>query len=178
MKNYFGVDRYIGKKFEDSLNLHIQYVKMAGSMQQVDVPKDILGSHDESKWTEDEFPAYANWFFGDKSDPYGFAMAWNHHIHHNPHHWQHWIFPDRFSLPGANIECGVLPMPEKYAREMVADWMGASMAYTRSWNMNDWFIKNVSSIILHTETADFVKYLLAGLGYEQVYHFRFARADQ
>jgi hypothetical protein len=35
-----------------------------------------------------------------------------------------------------------LPMPEKFVREMVADWMGAGRAITGRWDVNDWYRPN------------------------------------
>jgi hypothetical protein len=47
--------------------------------------------HDWSKFTPAELPHYERQFFGDKSDPEGFARAWLHHQNRNPHHWEYWI---------------------------------------------------------------------------------------
>lgn len=51
-----------------------------------------------------------------------------------------------------------LEMPRKYAREMVADWMGASRGYTGSWDMEKWLDKNWPRISenLHPHTRVFV----------------------
>lgn len=47
---------------------------------------------------------------------YDFNIAWLHHIHNNPHHWNHWIIQN--DTDGVEV----IRMPEKYAKEMVADW--------------------------------------------------------
>lgn len=65
-------------------------------------------------------------------------------------------------------------MPNWYAIEMIADWMGASMAYTGSWDMQEWLYKNMPSIFLHSQTAGFVRGILDHLGYaDTVYAQRF-----
>lgn len=140
------VDLYL-----DSLVDHIRYVREAG--ERLRVSPTQLKMHDQSKFSHAEFPFYAKHFQGG-GDPDGFAGAWLHHLHNNPHHWQHWLFPDRFTPKGSkNVENGAVEMPYNYMLEMVADWMGASMAYTGSWDMTDWLYKNMPKITLHSKTA-------------------------
>lgn len=61
-----------------------------------------------------------------------------------------------------------MEMPRCYALEMVADWMGSSMAYTGSWDMADWLEKNMPRIRLHTKTAAYVREVLDSLGYADI----------
>jgi hypothetical protein len=154
--------------FEKSLRLHIACVQEAGRHPLLDLPEQLLAMHDESKWSHQEYAAYARWFFGDKQNADEFAFAWLHHIHNNPHHWQYWIFSDGWQLKGSKIVNGCMPMDSMYAREMIADWMGASKAYTGSFDMTDWLSKNVSRIRLHPETADYVREILDHMGYADV----------
>jgi hypothetical protein len=150
--------------YTESLNKHIAYVQEAG--RKLGVPENLLECHDASKWRFPEFPGYAMHFHGGGA-PDAFAIAWIHHIHHNPHHWQHWVFPDNFTPKGSKeVENGVLQMPEVYALEMVADWMGSSMAYTGSWDMTKWLHKNLHKVKLHSRTATYVREVLDDLGYE------------
>lgn len=157
-----------------SLRAHIRYVQEAGAM--LGVPEWPLMLHDDSKFGYEEFPAYAR-KFGKGGSPVDaehveieFADAWLHHIHHNPHHWQHWIFPDGYAPKGSGIEAGVVRMPHRYALEMIADWMGASMAYTGSWDMSDWLQKNMPRIRLHSQTAALVREVLDHQGYADIVH--------
>lgn len=150
--------------YTDSLLRHIQAVYQAGIKLEIDYEQ--LDFHDDSKWYVQEFPHYARHFHGDKGNPTGWARAWLHHIHKNPHHWQHWIFPDKFKVEGADIEEGVLEMPSNFALEMIADWMGSSFVYTGSWDMHDWLAKNSGRIILHSKTAKFVESVLRKEGYD------------
>ncbi len=152
------------------LRLHIHYVREAG--KQLGVSEEQLIAHDLSKWEPEEFPQYAREFFpleGGEEDrnkvKKDFAKAWLHHIHHNPHHWQHWMFSDGYSPEGAGLEKGVMEMPKEFALEMVADWMGASMAYTESWDMEEWLQKNFYNVVLHSATRTYVLEILRSIGY-------------
>jgi len=123
-----------------------------------------------------EYPHYARQFHGDKGDPAGFARAWLHHIHCNDHHWNHFLFSDGYSPYKSGIEpSGAMPMPVVCIREMVADWMGASKAYTGSWDMSEWLNDNLdlgspetSKIKLHAYTADILFDVLHSIGYRQI----------
>lgn len=156
------------KPYAESLRDHIRFVKEAGGMTGVD--PQLLEKHDNSKWTLAEFPHYAKHFHGG-GDPEGFSYAWLHHIHHNPHHWQHWIYPNGFKMDDSDVEDGgIVEMPFWFAKEMIADWMGASMAYTGSWDMIDWLAKNIPKIRVHSSTASFLRGELDALGYADVVH--------
>lgn len=166
------VDKAVADAFAKSLWEHISNVREAGA--KLGIPAERLATHDYSKWSAEEFPAYARHFHGG-GDPAMFARAWLHHIHSNDHHWQHWIFPDGYNPEGANLENGVAEMPVYAALEMVADWMGASKTYTDSWDMADWLIKNMPKITVHSETAAYLRSILDTLGYADiVYTYNFA----
>lgn len=165
-----GMTQEILDRHSASLAEHIAYVQEAcrflGSVSEMQIH-----AHDLSKYTLTEFPHYARQFQGPKNDPDGFAYAWMHHIHHNPHHWQHWIFPDGYTPKESQVENGVMQMPWNYAREMVADWMGASKAYTGSWDMTDWLLKNLPKIKVHSATARYLEDVLITepLDYREVF---------
>ncbi len=160
----------------DKLLSHIRFVQEAG--RRIGVEETLLRIHDESKWSAAEFNAYAMYFCSgvDKSPVDAdsisdeFAAAWLHHIHHNPHHWQHWIFPDGYSPKDSSVENGVVKMPERYALEMVADWLGASKAYTGSWDITDWFSKNVGRIRVHSATAEYLRIVLGSANMSDIIH--------
>lgn len=117
-------------------------------------PLRLLIIHDWSKFTPAEAPHYARNFYGDKADPAGFAKAWAHHLGVNPHHWEYWV--DEYGEPHL--------MPERYVREMVADWLGASRAYEGRWPASSvewpWLQKNFQKINLHPETRMRVRRML------------------
>lgn len=158
----------IREMYTKRLREHIDAVREAGL--RIGVRDDLLAIHDESKWGALEFNAYAKHFCGGGA-PEEFSVAWLHHIHNNQHHWQHWIFPDNFTPKGsAVVENGVVEMPRHYALEMVADWMGASKAYTGSWDMTDWFCKNAPHIRLHSKTKMYVVEILHDSNMSDVIH--------
>lgn len=143
-----------------SLESHLHYVEQAAVM--LGIPSEWVADHDKSKYDPIELHAYARNFYGDKSRPDDFAVAWLHHIHNNPHHWQYWIFPDGYSF--GTIK-GIVPMPRRYYMEMIADWMGTSRAYTGSWDMSGWLERNMGNILLHPKTAEGVRRQLDEMGY-------------
>lgn len=149
------------EKYLESLERHISFVRQAGKRLGVDPAQ--LAQHDQSKYSEAELMPYARRFYGqgldDEQVAADFQRAWLHHLHNNPHHWQHWVL--------INDEDGVdvLEMPQRYALEMVADWMGASMAYTGSWDMTEWLERNYPRVMLHPSTREYVNSVLRSLGY-------------
>lgn len=154
-----GVPVAVAESFIESLTEHIYYVVEAG--QKIGVSEEQLDAHDLSKWSVHEFPGYALHFKGMQGGaPDLFAHAWLHHIHHNPHHWQHWIFSDGYTPKNSRVENGVVEMPEIYVLEMVADWMGASRAYTGSWDMTKWLGENLPKINLHSNSWIMLKRIL------------------
>jgi hypothetical protein len=131
---------------------HKYYVFLAGLA--TGAPWWRLVLHDWSKLTPAEWGPYVTFFYGKKTTNAArleqrrrdFDAAWLHHQHANKHHWQHWI------LRNDNGETAVLKMPERYVREMVADWMGAGRAITGAWEVAAWYEKNHTRIILHPLT--------------------------
>ena len=160
----YGISEESAAAYLDSLNRHIAAVRETGL--KLGVPREQLDIHDQSKFSLEEFPYYARNFFGDKGDPDGWARAWLNHIHHNRHHWNHWLFADRFTPKGSTVEDGAVRMPRNYLLEMVADWMGAGYAYTGSWDMTKWLTDNLPRIRLHSETWIELGEILVGLGYD------------
>lgn len=114
--------------------------------------------HDLSKFRPSEFIHYALYFYGpwDEDAMPGeakdnFDLAWLHHQHRNKHHWQYWI------LTQDEDEDKVLPMPDKYREEMLADWRGASIAITGEDNTPAWYEKNKHKIKLHPDTRKWIE---------------------
>lgn len=82
----------------------------------------LIKSHDQSKYSDDEFYGYRQWFYPEDDVPkskYYFDLAWNHHQKHNPHHWEYWIMQDQT----------ILPMSGVYWLEMLCDWGGMSLKF-------------------------------------------------
>lgn len=55
-----------------------------------------------------------------------FNVAWLHHLHANPHHWQHWILQQD---SGSTLI--LVPTSVHVVQEMVADWIGAGTKVLR-----------------------------------------------
>ena len=75
---------------------------------------EVIKEHDDSKYSEEEFEAYAQKFYG-KQDINGkpldyvpgYDEAWKHHWMNNEHHPEFWLGED---------------MPKIYILEMLCDW--------------------------------------------------------
>jgi len=126
--------------------------------------------HDLSKFRPSEFFPYARHFYPgngltriwrDKTGYYkptdtgdaAFDFAWFLHQKRNPHHWQYWIFP---ADPGHEK---ILRMPERYVKEMVADWKGAGRAQNRP-DVVGWYEKHKDDIVLDGYSRLYVMALL------------------
>ena len=157
--------------YMESLMEHIQNVQEAG--RKIGVDEIQLAVHDQSKFTDVEFGPYVKYFFDTnglkkvsqtKQEQADFTQAWLYHLHKNEHHWQYWMIPNGFSN-GKPMEDTVLEMPEHFALEMIADWMGASKTYTGDWDMRDWLKANATRITFHPKTLQYIKRELIKLGY-------------
>lgn len=151
---------------------HKWFVYLACKRCGVSLWRSII--HDWTKFLPCEWFAYVNEFYGDwksvrdsEPDDYrywcyrasiesAFQMAWNHHQKNNKHHWQYWLLTNDSDSP----KHSPLPMPEKYAREMVADWWGAGRAITGKWDALTWYQANKEKIMLCDSTRMFVEKLL------------------
>lgn len=114
--------------------------------------------HDLSKLRPDEWGPYARCFYSsDGSGQYepdeSFDLAWLRHQHRNRHHWQYWV------LREDSGKVLTLPMPERFIREMVANWMGAGRAQGQP-DTQAWYEKNRERILLDPATREQVEQLL------------------
>ena len=84
-----------------------------------------------------------------------FDYAWLLHIHRNKHHYQFWI------LKEDSGETKVLEIPERYIREMVADWIGAGRAIQgRKSDARVWYLGGKDKKVLAPNTRRRVEQLL------------------
>lgn len=110
--------------------------------------ESLIYNHDRSKTSPEEWYPYLNHFYlNDQYDELGnFDVAWNHHIHNNPHHWQYWILIDE-----TNFGYKALNIPLKHIIEMLCDWHSFSdqddgvTAY-------EWYNKYKDKMILSDKT--------------------------
>lgn len=115
--------------------------------------------HDWSKFRPSEFVAYAQYFYGgwrgdrDTWPPRilkALDIAWLHHQRRNKHHWQYWI------LIQDEDEDKVLEMPDRYMREMLADWRGAGRAYGNP-DTAGWYRDDKEKMQLHPMTRKWIE---------------------
>ncbi len=155
-----------------SLLRHKWFILRASRLTGLPLWRAII--HDWSKFLPVEFVNYAKWHFGTKSLA-GWAKAWGHHQHHNPHHPEYWVLawhgedPDFYRSLGRRVTdfVTVLPMPEVYVREMIADLLAASRTYTGSWNIGNWLNEHGPRMILHDDAIYWVNTVMFELGYMQ-----------
>lgn len=131
---------------------HKWYVFIYG--YQLGIPLLAL-MHDNSKFELDEFIPYADFFYGgDKTRPgvkAAFDLAWLIHQNRNKHHWQwHLLINDQ-----EPARC--IPMPDRYRREMLADWKGAGRAINGVEDAAGWYRANRDKMQLHPETRLWVE---------------------
>ena len=114
--------------------------------------------HDLSRFYPDEFFPYAasapfNRDNKPKSIAVAFERAWNDHQHRNKHHFEYWVHFDYHTH-----EQRVLPIPEPYRREMLADWRGAARAqnYNKG-TAKDWYFANYDDLIIHPDTRVWIR---------------------
>jgi hypothetical protein len=132
---------------------HRWFVMLAGL--RIGCPLWRLVTHDLSKFRLSELPHYGRQFFGNADDPSGFIRCWLRHQNRNDHHWEWWIprtGHNRCDPPFVDGE--PLRMSSGAMLEMMADWMGASRAYSGSWPTPDWqwLATNNERMQLHPET--------------------------
>lgn len=114
-----------------------------------------LWLHDLSKFSANEAFGYALYNRHTGEGKEAFERAWHHHKMNNPHHPEHWFNPNR----SGGLE--PIPMPELYAMEMIADWIGAGKTYGSS--LKEWLPDNLVKFRFGAATV-VVKNILEELG--------------
>lgn len=123
------------------------------STKQFDEYSELIQKHDESKYSKEEWDAYLNYFYPDENHPKddnAFDLAWLHHQHNNPHHWQYWV------LQRDSSEQVPLDMPEKYVIEMLSDWHSFSKKNPES-TAYKWYNDNKDKMILSENTIKLIE---------------------
>ena len=119
----------------------------------------ICSEHDKSKYDEEEYGAYDNYFYGNKSKKVEdeFNLAWLRHIHKNPHHWQHWVLMEDDPETNSFI---CIEMPNKYIFEMICDWWSFSWQKGKLDEIFEWYKNHKDTIKLHENTRTKVEFIL------------------
>lgn len=121
---------------------------------------DTHFAHDKSKDDPEEYEAYDNYFYGGNRSYHvveNFNKAWLHHIHNNPHHWQHWVLIN--DEPNEGMKA--LPIPYNYVIEMICDWWAFSHKSGNLYEIFDWYDKHKDYMVLHDDTRTAVTIALA-----------------
>jgi hypothetical protein len=120
--------------------------------------------HDWSKFLPREWFPYADYFYNPDGSPKtrrsktgyyrpdetghsAFDFAIMQHVTRNKHHWQAWILP----ADNGELTEKVFPIPDRYRREMLADWIGAGRAQGAA-HVSIWWKANGHKLKLHPET--------------------------
>lgn len=133
------------------------------------VPLYLAIFHDISKFSFIEWFPYVNNFYNNDGtkrsvrnsdgsyDPNKqsdkFKLAWINH-QRNKHHWQAWV------NVGDNGLVTPIDIPEKYIREMIADWCGAGMSYSGKATPVEWYNSNKDKMILSEYSKLIIKNIL------------------
>lgn len=122
-----------------------------------DYAYQLIRCHDESKWSDEEYLAYCEYFYGDRTPEVceEFDAAWLHHQHNNPHHWQHWVLRED---SGA---IKPIPMPTEYIVEMFCDHWAFSWVKGNLREIFTWYENNKDKMVLHEETRAMYESLLS-----------------
>lgn len=144
--------------YDEYLHDHIDCVKkaIAWMIDHEIIPGYIdaneMNLHDLSKFDGEEYGAYDDYFYGNKSNAVvnAFNYAWLHHIHNNPHHWQYWVLINDDKPEEA------LEIPERYVYEMIADWWSFSWKSKNLYEIFDWYEKH-KGMKLHPKTRKLVE---------------------
>lgn len=121
----------------------------------LDIPIQGI-THDLSKFLPDEWFPYNEFFYGE-GNKQEFDRACLKHYQRNQHHWNYWIFKD---AQGSDV---IIPMDEKFIREMVADWRGMGRAKGFA-SCSSWYKSNRDKMRLHPFTRSRLEQILKELG--------------
>jgi hypothetical protein len=112
--------------------------------------------HDWSKFTRSEWTPYAQHFYSRtpsedrRLDP-AFEAARAHHLARGKHHWEYWTV-------GRGAGAVGLPIPDRYVREMAADWLAMGLALGRP--AAEWYGERRGRIVLHERSRTAVEALI------------------
>lgn len=155
-------------QYDEYLNTHISNVNKAFEWLSQNIPQifdghqispiiHCIGAHDDSKWGPEEYEPYLEYFYGVRSEQvkHDFDMAWLHHQHENPHHWQHWLLKQD---DGPSI---ALEMEFEYVIEMICDWWSFSWTKGDLYELFSWYEVNKSKMLLHETTLGLVEDIIS-----------------
>ena len=153
-------------QYDAYLNEHCSNVRQGYQWLKENLPEVVnqvsnvnILEHDQSKQSKTEYDAYDKYFYGGNRSydvVSNFRKAWLHHIHCNPHHWQHWVLINDDPEEGTIA----LPMDYCYILEMICDWWAFSWQKDNLYEIFEWYVKHKSRMILHENTRKTVEDIL------------------
>ena len=120
---------YIDEHISNVQNAYLKYGETLCKLLNIS-PFDLfekVAIHDQSKYSEEEFDAYRNYFYpctDEKRNKEEFDIAWKHHYENNPHHPEYWKGKDMCNIAIA---------------EMLLDWEAMSVKFHG--NTYDYYLK-------------------------------------
>lgn len=121
----------------------------------------ICSEHDNSKYTEKEYDAYDSYFYGKNKTKEvidNFNLAWLHHVHQNPHHWQYWILMEDDPKTKDSI---LIEIPNLYIFEMICDWWSFSWQKENLNEIFKWYDDHKNIIKMHPNSRKKVEHMLS-----------------
>lgn len=152
----------MSKAYNKYIKQHLDFVKAAYLwLVEHDIIKDEfrhrINTHDLSKFDDAEYEAYDKYFHGPSKTAEvkaAFDVAWLHHIHQNPHHWQHWV------LVNDDDGTKVLEMPQEYVVEMLCDHLSFSFKENKLDEIFKWYDAHKDNMLLHKKSKALYEKLL------------------
>lgn len=156
----------MSRQYDLYLKTHRDNVKKGYDWLATNLPECVddiatfnIDIHDASKDEAAEYDAYDKYFYGSKKTSdiiEAFNYAWLHHIHFNPHHWQHWVLINDEPDEGETV----LEMPYHYILEMICDWWSFSWSKDDLTEIFSWYDSHKKYIKLHNNTRSIVEEIL------------------
>lgn len=158
----------VRNKYIDYLKQHISNVRkgyqwICDNLPEL-IPTDLINTvdtninmHDQAKFSDEEFDAYADHFYGTKSKAHdeAFDYAWLDHIHKNKHHWQYWMLQNDED----GLKC--LKIPTEYLIEMICDWWAFSWNKGNLQEIFNWYDSHKKGIQMNEESRGELEKMLA-----------------
>ena len=152
---------------KDNVKKGYEWLKEKEIIKDSNFLKDLINKHDMSKYTNEEYGAYDDYFYGKKKSDISdetkkkideaFDFAWLNHIHHNPHHWQYWLLKE-----DDNQGFKALEMPYDYVVEMICDWWSFSWKLNKLEEIFNWYDSH-KNIVLNPNTKKLVESILENI---------------
>lgn len=155
----------MSKEYDEYLRNHITAVDECYRMLTGKTLDDCFKKHDASKYSEEEYEAYDEYFYPSDGSKVGedpkrkeaFNKAWLHHQNCNSHHWQYHV------LINDEEKMKALKMPLDDIYEMVADWGAFAYLKKDGQHLRDWYKVNRDRQIIHEKTREIVDALVVFL---------------